>query len=82
MREIRWLENARRKSLWPGWSPVGELLVLVGETDAALAEIERMLAHPYGMTASWVRVQPVFDGIRSDPRLQRLLVKYADPQRR
>lgn len=79
LREIRWLENARRKSRWPGWSRVGELLVLLGETDAALVEIERMLAHPYGMTASWVRVQPVFDGIRSDPRLQRLLVKYADP---
>jgi hypothetical protein len=85
LREIRWLErtNATRKQPLPhGWSRLGELFALVGDTNAALAEIERSLAHPYGMTVSWARLDPAYDGIRRDPRFQRLLVKYANPDRR
>jgi TolB-like protein/Flp pilus assembly protein TadD len=56
-----------------------QILVRVGETEAALAEIERLLAGP-SMTTSvhTLRLDPRWDPIREDPRFQALLVKYAD----
>ncbi len=84
VRDIRWIEraNAKEKSRWAdGWTGVGRLFAIAGETDAALPEIERLLARPSGLTVPFLRLDPAFDGIRSDPRFQRLLVKYADPPR-
>ena len=84
VREIRWIEraHAQKKSRWDeGWSPVTMLLAIAGDTDAALAEIERMLTRPSGLTVPFLRLDPAYDGLRNDPRFQRLLVKYADPPR-
>jgi hypothetical protein len=58
------------------------ILARVGETDTALPDVERALAGPSTVTAPLLRLLPYWDPIRSDPRFQALLVKYADPEAR
>jgi hypothetical protein len=50
-----------------------ELLADLGETDAALALIARLLREPSGLTVPMLRVDPVWDNLRADPRFQALL---------
>ena len=56
------------------------ILAGVGEADAALAEIERLLAGPSWLSVQVLRLDPRWDPIRDDPRFQALLVKYAEPE--
>ena len=56
-----------------------EILARLGETEAALADVERALASPSTVTAPLLRLLPEWDPIRSDPRFEALLLKYADP---
>jgi len=57
------------------------ILAGAGETDAAIAESERVLARPSVASVHTLRMSPHLDPIRSDPRFQALLVKYAPSQR-
>ena len=57
-----------------------EILAEIGEADAALAEIERLLVEPSWLTVHILRLDPRWDPLRDDPRFQGLLVKYAVPQ--
>jgi hypothetical protein len=57
-------------------------LTRVGEVDAALAEIGRLLAQPSLLSVGELRLSPAYDPIRHDPRFQALLVKYARPEAR
>jgi TolB-like protein/DNA-binding SARP family transcriptional activator/Flp pilus assembly protein TadD len=84
-REARWLEQSdvyREDRFHDGWVVAARALILmrVGETDAALGETERLLAGPSITTAQEIRLNPNWDPIRGDPRLQALLAKYADPE--
>ena len=56
------------------------ILAGIGATDAALEEIERLLAGPSPVSVHTLRLDPLYDPIRDDPRFQALLVKYADPR--
>jgi hypothetical protein len=83
MREARWLErsDAYRDQFEGPWTMGRHNLVLVrlGETDAALAELERLLARPSMLSVYELRLNPLWDPIRNDPRFQALLAKYANP---
>jgi TolB-like protein/Flp pilus assembly protein TadD len=56
-----------------------QYLALLGETDEALAALERAFVEhaPY---LPWVNSLPYFDGIRSDPRLHALLRRMNIPE--
>jgi TolB-like protein/tetratricopeptide (TPR) repeat protein len=83
LREASWLE---RFDDYPGdrySSGTGNgrarILARVGETGKAFDEIEQLLARPSLFSVHELRLSPDFDPIRSDPRYQALLRKYANP---
>jgi serine/threonine-protein kinase len=82
--EARCLQQSRAYSMdaQDGTTPAEDrarILAGIGETDAALAEIERLLAGPSRLSVHILRLDPRFDPIRHDPRFDALLVKYAHP---
>jgi eukaryotic-like serine/threonine-protein kinase len=84
-REARWLQQSKvyREDAFLRGSLAEErarILAGIGEADAALQEIERLLAGPSWVSAHTLRLDPRWDPIRKDPRFQALLVKYANPQ--
>ena len=84
-REARWLQQSEiyRTDAY-AWTLAGEdraqILAGIGGTDAALAEIERLLTGVSTLTVHMLRLDPRWDPIRDDPRFQALLVKHANPQ--
>lgn len=57
---------------------MARMLAGIGDVDAALDEIERLLAGPSDLSVHVLRLDPSWDLIRNDPRFQALLVKYAN----
>jgi TolB-like protein/DNA-binding winged helix-turn-helix (wHTH) protein/Tfp pilus assembly protein PilF len=55
-----------------------QLYVRVGQPDQAIALIERVLSMPTGviMSSELLRLDPVWDPLRDDPRFKALLLKY------
>jgi TolB-like protein/Flp pilus assembly protein TadD len=58
------------------------ILAQAGEAEAALEEIESLLAGPSYLSAHLLRLDPRWDPIRGHARFQALLVTYADPEAR
>ena len=50
--------------------------VMAGDYEAALDELEFLLANPATVSASLLRVDPIYEPLRSNPRFQALLAKY------
>lgn len=51
----------------------------LGDTDAALAALPHLLATPGGATLADLRLNPLWDPLRKDPRFQKLLVSDPAP---
>jgi Flp pilus assembly protein TadD len=86
LREARWLQTSMLYRRDATFGPlVAErrafILAQAGETDAALDEIERLLAGPSILSVHTLRLDPRWDPIREHPRFKALLVKYANPER-
>jgi len=82
--EADWLERSpeyredRYDSAPAQWRAM--MLARVGETGAALAAIEALLAHPSLLSVTELRAASDYDLLRTDPRFEALLSKYADPE--
>ncbi len=55
---------------------LAQIYMFTGETDQALKLIEHSLNTPNGITVPILKIDPVWDPIRKDPRFQALLEKY------
>ncbi|HEX9631712.1 MAG TPA: protein kinase, partial [Gemmatimonadales bacterium] len=82
LREARWLQQSvvhredafdRVRNLAPARA---RILAQAGEADAALDEIERLLAGPSWLSVHTLRLDPLWDPIREHPRFRALLAKY------
>jgi serine/threonine-protein kinase len=81
LREARWLQQSvvYREDAFDSRVVAEErarILAQAGEVDAALDEIEQLLAGPGWLSVHRLRLDPRWDPIREHPRFQALLVKY------
>ena len=81
LREARWLEQSvvYREDATDSRNVAEErarILAQAGEVDAALDEIEELLAGPGFLSVYTLRLDPRWDPIREHPRFQRLLEQY------
>jgi TolB-like protein/Flp pilus assembly protein TadD len=56
---------------------LAEIYAWVGEPDEALHLLDHLLTVPNGLTIPTLKLNPVWDPLRKDPRFQALLDKYA-----
>ena len=84
-REASWLRQSvvYREDAYDG-ALVAEdrarILVQAGDAETALDEVERLLGEPSHLSVHVLRLDPLWDPIRTNPRFQALLVKYANPE--
>ena len=52
------------------------ITLMCGDSDTALALLDRSLQTPAGVTLQELKVDPVWDALRPDPRFQRMLTKF------
>ena len=52
---------------------LAQIYAWTGENDAALQLLERSLITPTGVTVSSLKLDPIWDPLRSDPRFQALI---------
>jgi TolB-like protein/Tfp pilus assembly protein PilF len=53
-----------------------EVYSILGENDRAIEILEGLLSRPSAVTVEGLKVNPIWDPLRSDPRFQTLLQKY------
>ncbi len=81
LREARWLQQSvvYRQDALAGRLVAEErarILAQAGDIDAALDEIEQLLAGPGLLSVHTLRLDPRWDPLRDNPRFQALLAKY------
>ena len=52
---------------------LARIYLLVGEPEKALDQLEPLLRIPYYLSPGWLRIDPTFDPLRSNPRFRKLL---------
>ena len=52
---------------------LARIYTMVGEQDLAISRLEHLLSIPGQLTAAWLRMDPVWDPLRSNPRFQKLV---------
>jgi TolB-like protein/Tfp pilus assembly protein PilF len=55
---------------------LAQIYAWVGEKDQALRLVDRSLQTPNGVTVSMLKLDPMWDPLRNDPRFQALIDKY------
>ena len=55
---------------------VAEVYSTLGENDRAIEILDELLSRPSAITVQGLKVNPIWDPLRSDPRFQALLQKY------
>jgi TolB-like protein/Flp pilus assembly protein TadD len=56
---------------------LAQIYTWTGESDQALQLLDRSLSTPNGVTVHFLRLDPMWDPLRSDPRFQALIDRYA-----
>jgi tetratricopeptide (TPR) repeat protein len=79
----------RAKALWPtsrdGYigpyieHQLARIYTVVGQPDKAIDQLEALLRTPYFLSPGWLRIDPNFEPLRTNPRFQALL---AEPEKR
>ncbi len=52
------------------------IYVMLGDHEATLDILDRILLIPSQISARWLRLDPTFDPLRDDARFQAMLKKY------
>ena len=52
---------------------LARVYILVGEPEKALDQLEPLLKIPYFLSPGWLKIDPNFDPLRSNPRFQKLV---------
>jgi tetratricopeptide (TPR) repeat protein len=52
---------------------LARIYLLVGEPEKALNQLEPLLRIPYYLSPGWLRIDPTFDPLRSNPRFRKLV---------
>jgi hypothetical protein len=84
LREVRWLRESLiyRKDAYlrPGVEVgAAKILAQIGETDAALDAIDRLLAErPPALSTHFLRLDPLWDPIREHARFRALVAKHGN----
>ena len=55
---------------------VAEVYATLGDNDRAIEILDRLLSRPSAVTVQGLKVNPIWDPLRTDPRFQALLQKY------
>jgi tetratricopeptide (TPR) repeat protein len=55
---------------------LAKIYTWTGETDQALLLLDHSLSNPSGVTISSLKIDPIWDPLRSNPRFQALIDKY------
>jgi TolB-like protein/Tfp pilus assembly protein PilF len=55
---------------------VAQVYAILDEKDRAIEVLDGLLSRPSGMTVQTLKVNPIWDPLRNDPRFQDLLTKY------
>jgi tetratricopeptide (TPR) repeat protein len=52
---------------------LARVYILAGEPERALDQLEAILARPFYLSPGWLRIDPMFDPLRKNPRFERLV---------
>ncbi|MGH9366098.1 MAG: tetratricopeptide repeat protein, partial [Thermoanaerobaculia bacterium] len=66
-------EGLRGVAKNPDWDDLTRIYILVGEPEKALDQLERLLKIPGLLSPGWLKIDPTFDPLRSNPRFQKLV---------
>jgi hypothetical protein len=57
---------------------LSRIYILTGKYDQAVETLEPLLKLPYFLSPGWLRINPTFDPLRSNPRFKRLVQGASD----